>query len=154
MYGMTYTPTRAATDELLAWFDRYDSHARHHDTGAMADMALFPLMVMTDDSAGECVAQTWDRATFIQAMSMAGADTATVEFDNRRSPVFLDEHLAVVVTDSVMTVDGETTRSRYVDVMARHGGEWRFKSMIQSGWGDMLRQHLNATTHGPGVEEQ
>ncbi|GAB7047203.1 hypothetical protein JCM9534A_23290 [Catenuloplanes indicus JCM 9534] len=144
MYGMTYTPTNDDVDGLLAWFARYDAHTRDNDTEAMADMALFPLMVMTDDSAGECVGQVWDRPTFIAAMSMAGADSATVEFDNHRSPTFLDADLAVVTTDSTMTIDGETTRTRYVDVMAKQNGEWRFKSMIQSGWGDMLKQHLGA----------
>ncbi len=131
MYGMTYTPAADEVDALLDWFARYDAHARGNDTEAMADMAIFPLMVMTDDSAGESVAQVWDRPTFIAAMSMAGADTARVEFDNHRSPTFLDAHLAVVTTDSTMIIDGETTRTRYVDVMARQNGEWRFKSMIQ-----------------------
>ncbi|GAB7037387.1 MULTISPECIES: nuclear transport factor 2 family protein [Catenuloplanes] len=141
---MTYTPTHDEVGALLDWFARYDSHARDNDIEAMADMALFPLMVMTDDSAGECVGQVWDRATFVAAMSMAGAGSATVDFDNRRSPVFLDADLAVVTTDSTMTIDGEISRTRYVDVMAKEHGEWRFKSMIQPGWGDMLRQHLGA----------
>ncbi len=49
-----------------------------------------------------------------------------------------------MITDSTMTVNGERTESRYVDVMARSGGEWRFKSMIQSGWGEMLKDHFGA----------
>ena len=54
--------------------------------------------------------------------------------------------LAVVVTDSTVTADGQTRHMRYVDVMAKTGGEWRFKSMIQAGWGDMLTQYLGAGT--------
>jgi hypothetical protein len=134
-----FTPTPQETETLLAWFDRYDGHARRNDTEAMADMALFPLVVMTNDSQGECVAQEWDRGTFIQAMDMAAA--GSVEIDNHRRPVFLNSDLAVVVTDSTVTADGKTEHMRYADVMAKAGGEWRFKSMVQAGWGDMLKQY-------------
>jgi hypothetical protein len=137
-----FTPTTEEIDTLLAWFDRYDGHARRNDTAAMADMALFPLVVMTNDSAGECVAQEWDRDTFVQAMG----DPSAADLENRRRPVFLGADLAVVVTDSTVTADGQTRHMRYVDVMAKTGGEWRFKSMIQAGWGDMLTQYLDAGT--------
>ncbi|TDC60211.1 nuclear transport factor 2 family protein [Micromonospora sp. KC207] len=141
-----FSPTAADAESLLAWFDRYDGHVRRNDTEAMADMALFPLVVMTNDSAGECVTQEWDRATFLQAMDMSagGSDPASMQFDNHRQPVFLNRDIAVVITDSTVTVGGDTQYMRYVDVMAKAGGEWRFKSMIQAGWGDMLKQYLGA----------
>ncbi|MCA2218361.1 nuclear transport factor 2 family protein [Jidongwangia harbinensis] len=137
-----FAPTADDTETLLAWFARYDDHVRRNDTAAMADMALFPLVVMTNDSAGECVTQEWDRETFLQAMGM-GADPST-RIDNERRPVFLNSDLAVVVTDSTVTADGRTRYMRYVDVMAKTGGQWRFKSMIQAGWGDMLKEYLGA----------
>jgi hypothetical protein len=68
----------------------------------------------------------------------------SVEITNHRRPVFLNSDLAVVVTDSTVTTDGQTRYMRYADVMAKAGGEWRFKSMIQAGWGDMLKQYLGA----------
>ena len=141
-----FAPTTHDTETLLAWFDRYDGHVRRNDLEAMADMALFPLVVMTNDSAGECVTQEWDRNTFVQAMDMGavGSDPASVQFDNHRTPVFLNRDLAVVVTDSTVTTDGQARHMRYVDVMAKTGGDWRFKSMIQAGWGDMLKQYLGA----------
>jgi ketosteroid isomerase-like protein len=137
-----FAPTAHDTQTLLAWFARYDDHVRRNDTEAMADMALFPLIVMTNDSAGECVAHQWDRDTFRQAMDMS-ADPS-IQIDNERRPVFLNSDLAVVVTDSTVTADGQTRHMRYVDVMAKTGGEWRFKSMIQAGWGDMLKEYLGA----------
>jgi hypothetical protein len=27
---------------------------------------------------------------------------------------------------------------RYADLLIRRGGEWRFQTMVQSGWGDQL----------------
>jgi ketosteroid isomerase-like protein len=141
-----FTPTAHDVETLLAWFERYDGHVRRNDTEAMADMALFPLVVMTNDSAGECVTQEWDRDTFVQAMGMGadGSDHSSVEIRNHRQPTFLNGDIAVVVTDSTVVAGGETQHMRYVDVMAKTGGEWRFKSMIQAGWGDMLKQYLGA----------
>lgn len=141
-----FTPTARDVEGLLAWFAAYDALAAEGDVEAMADVAVFPLTVTTNDSAGECVTQQWDRATFVQAMGMAGGEPGAPRprLDNHRQPVFLNAHLAVVVTDSAVTTADQVQHMRYVDVMARRGGEWRFTSMIQAGWGDMLREHLGA----------
>jgi hypothetical protein len=74
----------------------------------------------------------------------AGIGEAAPKLENRRSPVFLGPDLAVVVTDTTVTAGHEVTYMRYADVMAKSGGRWRFKSMVQAGWGDMLREHLGA----------
>jgi hypothetical protein len=133
-----FEATPEQTRALLDWFDRYDAHARDNDTEAMADVARFPLTVATNDSGGEFVTQQWDRDTFIRNMSMAAT---SAKIDNERRPVFLNADLAVVITDSAVTADGRTLHMRYADVMAKVGGEWRFTSMIQAGWGDLLNQY-------------
>jgi ketosteroid isomerase-like protein len=141
-----FVPGEQDTKSLLEWFARYDELVRRSDADAMADMALFPLIVMTNDSAGDCVTQEWNRETFVQAMAMntEGADSATMDFVNEREPVFLNSDLAVVVTNSTVTMGGRAQHMRYVDIMAKQDGQWRFKSMIQAGWGDMLKEYLGA----------
>ena len=135
-----FTPTPQDTAGLLEWFGRYDELARRNDVEAMADTARFPLTVTTNDSAGECVTQQWDRGMFVRAMDTSGAAALV----NHREPVFLNRDLAVVVTNTTMTDKDQTHHMRYVDVMAKVGGGWRFTSMIQAGWGDMLKEHLGA----------
>jgi hypothetical protein len=141
-----FTPAAQDTESLLEWFEQYDGHVRRNDTEAMADMALFPLVVITNDSAGECVTQQWDRPTFVQAMDMGagGTDPASIHIENQRRPTFLNPDIAVVVTDSTVTTGGDIQHMRYVDVMTKADGQWRFKSMIQAGWGDMLKEYLGA----------
>ncbi|MET7952029.1 hypothetical protein [Micromonospora sp. NPDC005324] len=46
--------------------------------------------------------------------------------------------------DSTVTVDGQNRHTLYVDVMARKGGDWQFKSLVQAGCGDLLKQYLGA----------
>ncbi len=141
-----FTPTAGDVEGLMAWFTAYDALAVDGAVERMADVAIFPLTVTTNDSAGECVTQQWDRATFVQAMGMAGGEPGAPKprLDNHRQPVFLNADLAVVVTDSTVTTGEHVQHMRYVDVMAKRAGEWRFTSMVQAGWGDMLRQHLGA----------
>lgn len=138
-----FRPTEQQVADLLAWFAEYDALARKNDVKAMADKALFPLTVVSNDSAGECVTQQWDRATFVQAMAQA-TDGPQPELENHREPHFLGADLAVVVTTTVMTSGTDIRYMRYADVMARTGGQWRFTSMLQAGWGDMMRQYLGA----------
>ncbi|MEV0564159.1 DUF4440 domain-containing protein [Dactylosporangium sp. NPDC050588] len=138
-----YTPEDEDVTRLLDWFAAYDALAERGDVERMADVALFPLTVTTNDSAGECVTQQWDRATFIQAMGAAVGEPRP-RLDNHRRPVFLNADLAVVVTDSTVTTGEQVQHMRYVDVMAKTGGEWRFTSMIQAGWGDMPRGAFGA----------
>jgi hypothetical protein len=141
-----FTPSEQDTQSQLEWFAQYDTHVQRNETDAMADMALFPIIVMTNDSAGDCVTQEWDRETFVQAMAMNtdGADPSDMELKNEREPVFLNSDLAIVVTNATVTTNGEQQHMRYVDIMAKKDGQWRFKSMIQAGWGDMLKEYLSA----------
>lgn len=138
-----FVPTDQQVADLLAWFAEYDALARKNDVEAMADQALFPLTVISHDSAGERVTQQWNRATFIQAMG-AATEGPQPELENHREPHFLSADLAVVVTTTVVTTGTDVQYMRYSDIMAKSGGKWRFTSMVQAGWGDMMREYFGA----------
>lgn len=142
----TFKPSEKDIKHLLDWFETYQNHILANDLDAMADMAIFPLVVMTNDSEGNAVTQEWDRETFKQALDLAaqGVDPATITITNERQPFFLNENLAIVITDAKTTIAGETQPSRYADIMFKKDGEWKYKSMIQSGWGDMLKAYFGA----------
>jgi hypothetical protein len=136
-----FAPTEQDTADLLAWFAEYDAHAVSKDIEAMADTAHFPITVVTNDSAGNGVTRVWDRAAFVRAMSAATqGDLGDVRMENRRRPTFLNRDLAVVVTDSTVTIGDQVRHLRYADVMVKAEGSWRFTGMIQGGWGDMLKE--------------
>ncbi|MEU2870566.1 nuclear transport factor 2 family protein [Streptomyces olivoreticuli] len=143
---MTIPPDTAyqPTDEELAsiekWFADYDTAAGRRDIERMADLAVFPLNLVSDDAAGQGASAQWDRQRFIDAMTRVMGDGAEgITFESTRTPVFLGPAIAVVFTDSVMTTDGHTQRLRYADILIRRDGSWAFQTMIQGGWGDQLR---------------
>ncbi|WP_055701687.1 hypothetical protein [Streptomyces silaceus] len=134
-----YVPTDEDRASLDAWFAAYDALSAKRDVERMADLAVFPLNLVSDDSAGDGRAAQWDREQYVGTMThVMGDGSEDISFESTRTPVFLSSAMAVVFTDSVMTANGETQRLRYADILIRRGGSWAFQTMIQGGWGDNL----------------
>ncbi|WP_236246429.1 nuclear transport factor 2 family protein [Streptomyces sp. CC210A] len=134
-----YTPTPEDRAGLDAWFAEYDAASARREIARMADMAVFPLNLVSDDSAGNGRSAQWDREQFVATMThVMGEGGEDITFESTRTPVFLSPSMAVVFTDSVMTAGGTTRQLRYADVLVRRDGVWAFQTMIQSGWGDNL----------------
>lgn len=134
-----YAPTEEDRASLDAWFAEYDTHSAKRDVERMADMAVFPLNLVSDDTAGEGRAAQWDRERFVATMThVMGEGEADIAFESIRTPVFLSPFMAVVFTDSTMTTEGHTQQLRYADVLIRRNGAWAFQTMLQSRWGDSL----------------
>ncbi|WP_236240308.1 DUF4440 domain-containing protein [Streptomyces sp. CC228A] len=134
-----YTPTPEDRAGLDAWFAEYDARSARREIERMADMAVFPLNLVSDDSAGNGRSAQWDREQFVATMThVMGDGSEDLSFESTRTPVFLSPSMAVVFTDSVMTAGGTTQRLRYADILVRQDGAWAFQTMIQSGWGDNL----------------
>ncbi|MEU4567729.1 hypothetical protein [Micromonospora sp. NPDC023956] len=131
-----YAPDAEDLAALDAWFRRYDAYAAAGDVAGTADMALFPLNTVTDDSSGEGSARQLDREEYLRVMGGALGDPGDLTMNSTRTPYLLTPGLAVVFTEAEFTVDGRSQRVRYADVLVRTGGEWRFQTMVQGGWGD------------------
>ncbi|WP_407287083.1 nuclear transport factor 2 family protein [Streptomyces sp. BP-8] len=134
-----YVPTAEDRASLEAWFAEYDAHSARRDVARMADMAVFPLNLVSDDTAGDGRSAQWDREQFVATMTQVMGDgSEDITFESTRTPVFLSPAMAVVFSDSVMTAQGRTQRLRYADILIRRDGTWAFQTMIQGGWGDNL----------------
>lgn len=135
-----YTPSAEELASVQRWFADYDAHSAERDVGRMADMAVFPLNLISDDTAGNGASAQWDRRQFVEAMShVMGEGSDDISFESVRTPVFLSPAMAVVFTDSTMTMDGRTQKLRYADILIKQDGTWAFQTMMQGGWGDNLR---------------
>lgn len=135
-----YTPTAEELASIQEWFAAYDAHSAKREVERMADLAVFPLNLVSDDSAGNGASAQWDRAQFIETMGQVmGGGSDDITFESTRTPVFLSPAMVVVFTDSTMTMDGQTQQLRYADILIRRDGKWAFQTMLQGGWGDNLR---------------
>jgi hypothetical protein len=133
-----------ATEEqktsIESWFAEYDELSMKGDIEGMANMAMFPIHVVTEGSDGNGYTENWTRAQFIQTMAEAMKDTPKdMEMKTVRTPFFLSPDLAVVITDAEISVGAQTQAMRYADILVKLDGKWKFQTMAQSGWGDMLK---------------
>lgn len=126
-----------------AWFAEFDELSRQGDVEGMANMAMFPVHVITDDSGGNGYAENWTRDEFVRTMTAAMKDTAaTMEMKARRAPFFLTQCIVVVITDATVTMDAQERSLRYADILVKLDGQWKFQTMAQGGWGDMLKTQM------------
>ncbi|GAA3375546.1 hypothetical protein GCM10020367_43780 [Streptomyces sannanensis] len=136
-----YSPTAEDRASIDAWFAEYDELSARREIERMADLAVFPLNLVSDDPSGTGRSAQWDRKQFVETMTkvMGGADGGgDISFESTRTPVFLSSAMAVVFTDSVMTAGGRTQQLRYADILVKRDGKWAFQTMIQAGWGNAL----------------
>ncbi|MFB7918362.1 nuclear transport factor 2 family protein [Streptomyces sp. NPDC056061] len=134
-----YVPTAEDRASLAAWFAEYDACSARRDVERMADMAVFPLNLVSDDAAGDGRSAQWDRERFVATMTrVMGEGDEDISFESTRTPVFVSSAMAVVFSDSAMTAQGHTQHLRYADILIRRNGRWAFQTMVQSGWGDNL----------------
>lgn len=138
-----FKPRQQDIDSLLTWFENYDHLVANNDASAMIKEAHLPITVITDDSKGDCVVQQWNEDAF-RASIEGNAMSADTTIKNQRQPIFLSPNLAVVITESTVGMGAETQYMRYADILVKEDGAWKFKSMIQAGWGDMLKEYFGA----------
>src|SRR3954451_1035907 len=92
-----YTPTDEDRASLNAWFAEYDAASAKRDVESMADMAVFPLNLVSDDAAGDGRSAQWDRERFVVTMTQVmGEGGEDITFESTRTPVFLSPAMAVV----------------------------------------------------------
>ncbi|HEX6416111.1 MAG TPA: hypothetical protein VFZ62_01160 [Candidatus Saccharimonadales bacterium] len=138
-----FVPNTSDIESLMAWFKNYDALAANNNVDAMIKEAHLPITVITDDSNGECVTQQWDESAF-RASIEGNTSNPNTKIKNDRRPFFLSRNLAVVITEATVTNGEDVQYMRYVDVLVKSNGEWKFKSMMQAGWGDMLKEYFGA----------
>lgn len=130
-----FVPTEEQVDGVLAWFAEYDANAAAGEVERMADMAVFPVNVVSDSDDGGGPAKSWTREEFVRRMREQGAGQDGIEMQSHRTPVFVNENLVFVVTDATFTVDGQTHAVRYGDLLVRTGDRWAFQTMVSGSFG-------------------
>jgi hypothetical protein len=130
-----FQPTDEDRAAVAAWFERYDALAAANDYEGMAAMAVFPLNEVTDDGKGNASATQLDRAAYLAQMAEVMGGAGEYSMESTRTPHFLSDALVFVVTDATLTVGEHSQQLRYGDLLIKSGGEWKFQSMVQGGWG-------------------
>lgn len=114
-------------------------HKAYRD-GNIAEAAFwmdFPVQMVTDDWKGEVLESEWDRETWLDRMAPLFANPV---HEMQRT----HKHAIFVISDSLANVDDQqtvhmgksTVTIRSSSLVVRKDGQWRMKSVVESGWGD------------------
>lgn len=135
-----FDATPAQRKEVESWFAKYDELSLKNDIEGMAAQAHFPLYAITHDSKGEVHTEVWKKEDFVKIMKEAMAGTPKdLDLRTERTPYFLSEDLIVVTTRATMKSGGKSNVLKYADILVKDGGVWKFQTMVQAGWGDLLK---------------
>lgn len=134
-----FEPSAEDVASVHAWFAEYDAHIANAELERMADMALFPLNIVSDsEESGNGAAAQQTREQFVESMSQVVGGAGDMKMESTRTPIFLTGQLVLVVTDATFTIDGVSQPVRYADLLVKRDGKWLFQTMVQGGWGDQL----------------
>ena len=133
--------------EITTLLNGFDTAARTGDVDAAAVLVDFPVTMMTDDSKGQGMADSWDRERWTEAMKPTfGGAMKDTKVTHKPNIFLLSDSLAVVDDVATMTQGGKTITSRSSMFVLRKDGVWRVKAMAEGGWGDMMGQAQGSAT--------
>ncbi|MER7504830.1 nuclear transport factor 2 family protein [Nonomuraea pusilla] len=131
-----YQPSDDELKSVDDWFARYDALAEQGAIEQLADLAVFPMNLVTDVPGGTAAVRQWTREEYVGAMKeVMGGGTAGLGLTSARTPRFVSANLMIVETEATMTVEGRTERMHYADLLVRTADGWAWQTMVQAGWG-------------------
>ncbi|HYG67537.1 MAG TPA: nuclear transport factor 2 family protein, partial [Anaeromyxobacteraceae bacterium] len=138
--------------EILAMFQRMEDAGRKGDVEAAAALVDFPVMMITDDKTGEAMGQPWSREQWMQVMGpFYEKPMKDMKVTHKPTIFFLSDSLASVDDQWTMTHGKQKMSGRSSSILIRTGGEWKLKSMVEGGWGDMPMPEGTTTGTGTGT---
>jgi hypothetical protein len=108
------------------------------DVAALAENVDFPVIMLSDDSAGKAVHFAATRDQWIDMMKGFVANMPKdVKMTNKHTAHFLSDDLGVVVEETSMAMGKVKGKWKGFSVVTNKDGKWKVKEMSEAGWGDM-----------------
>lgn len=135
----TRKPTNEAKtrQEIEAWVKEGDAIMKRRDFEADLARADFPVYMVTDDSKGVPMAETYDRQKFSEMMRpMFEQMPADMQVTHKLDVTVLSDSLATLTDNFTMTMGGKKVSGRSSATLVKREGQWKWKSYVEAGWGD------------------
>jgi hypothetical protein len=104
--------------------------------------------MLTDDSKGEARGGAWTREQWVKEMGPLYKPMPDMKVSEKPTVFLMTDSLATVTNVATITMGKNkpfTTRNSML--LARVGGEWKVKAMVEGGWGDAMA----GAGHGDGA---
>ena len=123
--------------EIQALFSRMEAAGKQGDLEAAASIIDFPVLMVTDDKQGEAAGDSWSREQWEKVMKPFYSKPMEGAVKHKPTVFLLSDSLATANVEWSMKAGGKAMSGRNALLLIRKGGEWKVKSFIEGGWGDM-----------------
>ncbi len=128
----------ATKKEIEAWWKQDEILAAAKNWDAMAARVDFPVFMLTDSVAGVPSGEFNTREQYVAMMKpMWESMPAGTKSVHKLTITVLSDALANVVDDFSVTTGKQTMKGRNASLLAKVAGQWKFKGMVEAGWGGM-----------------
>lgn len=136
--------TRKPTDEkktkkeIEEMFKKAEAADKAGDMDAMVALHDFPIFMATDDAKGMTEAKMYSKDEYVQMMKpMFENMPKDLKTTHKSNVTVLSDALAVMTDDFTMTMGKTKITGRNASWLVKVDGQWKWKSMVEAGWGGM-----------------
>ncbi len=132
------TNEKQTKKEIEELYKRADAAEAANDKAARHAMIDFPVFMVTDDKSGMPSGELMTQANYDAVMSHPGEMPKDMKMAHKLNITVMSDSLATVVDDFTMTMGKNKMPGRNTSVVVKTGGMWKWKSMVEAGWGEMM----------------
>jgi hypothetical protein len=150
MGPMSRPVTKEDKKGIVATYKAMEEAWKAGDVNAAADLVDFPVIMLSDDSAGAASSFNATREQWIKIMKPAMENhPKDMKMKHKQAPHFLSDTLAVTIEETSMSHGKMKGKWKSMSVLNLKDGKWKFKEMAQAGWGDMKVPPATASAGAP-----
>ncbi len=132
------TNEKKTRQEVMDFFKQQEELGKKGDMeGAMAAVD-FPIFMITDDMQGKPESKPYSREEYIAMMKPFYENMPKdMKVTHKPTITVLSDSLVSVTDDFTMTIGKQKVTGRNAAILVKTGGQWKWKSMIEAGYGGM-----------------
>jgi hypothetical protein len=127
--------------EVQDFFKKQDENHKKGDLEAILAAVDFPIFMATDDLKGVPMAKEYSREEYAAMMKPFYEHMPKdVKITHKSMITVLSDSLVNVTDDYTTTMGKQKITGRSAGLLVKHDGQWKWKSMVEAGWGGMSPQ--------------
>ena len=132
------TNEKQTKKEIEDFFKSVQALEKKGDIDAMFATVDFPVYMITDDLKGVPEAKLYSREEYV-AMMKPMYENMPKDMKTTHKPVIsvISDSLVNVADDFTRTMGKQKITGRNVSILVKRDGQWKWKVMMEAGWGGM-----------------
>ena len=147
------TNEKQTKKEVEAFLKQQEEYGKTGNFDAMIAATDFPLYMATDDLKGVPETKEYSREEYI-AMMRPFYETMPKDLKVTHKPTItvLSDSLVLAIDDFTMTLGKQKVTGRNATLLVKRDGQWKWKSMIEAGYGGMPAEGASGAGTQPAPE--